>query len=55
MEEVGIDLLHPVDDGDPTKSIPSHAGGSGDEDIGKVRNKPLTTRRILVDQLFFTC
>lgn len=54
-EEVGIDLLHPVDDGDPTKSISSHAGGSGDEDIGKVRNKPLTTRRILVDQLFFTC
>lgn len=52
-EEVGIDLLHPVDDGDPTKSIPSNAGGSGDEDIGKVRNKPLTTRRILVYQLFF--
>lgn len=54
-EEVGIDLLHPVDDGDPTKSIPSNAGGSGDEDIGKVRNNPLTTCRILVYQLFFTC
>lgn len=44
-EEVGIDLLHPVDDGDPTKSIPSNAGGSGDEDIGKVRNEPVTTCR----------
>lgn len=54
-EEVGIDLLHPVDDSDPTKSIPSNAGGSGDEDIGKVRNEPVTTCRILVYQLFFTC
>lgn len=51
-EEVGIDLLHPVGDDGPTKSSPSNGGGSGDEDIGKVRNNPLTTRCIY--QLLFT-
>lgn len=41
MEEVGIDLLYLVDDGDLIKLIFSYVGGLGDEDIGKVRNNLL--------------
>lgn len=49
MEEVGIDLLYLVDDGDLIKLIFSYVGGLGDEDIGKVRNNLLRMCCIFVD------